>query len=457
MMAFVTLVAVLLLGTVALAQDCGSKVGTLNIVGGDELEEGDWPWQVSLQLKDPSLGHMCGGTLIHAEWVLTAAHCFINPQYMLGQPSNWIARTGSNDINETSVNNVSHIVVHPRYRDLHNDIALVRLSGPAPAPARPLCLPGRGVQNDEVTSCYVTGWGLTTTEAEPTLTNCRVTTELPKCGKQNLPVPQSSQEEIQQTERSTEAQRGAWPWQVSLYTVHPVLGRRERHACGGALIGPQWVATGAHCLRGTRGTGHDNHEPVLVPPALYLAWVYKECSDDRGPLRRLLRGLSWRALLGKTDLSRHEPGQLDIGVTRVVFHPRYDPSTQDHDLALMKLRRPVELGNAISSLCLPESNEAYPSDSSCISTGWGPAYKTTTSNTAVCLQGDTGGPLQCRNSKDQSWVLAGVASQGQDCESPELPDVYTRTSRYVRWMLRTMQQYAAEEQQEQLEDEEEDD
>ncbi|XP_035223887.1 suppressor of tumorigenicity 14 protein homolog isoform X2 [Stegodyphus dumicola] len=48
------------------------------IVGGEEAIPHSWPWQVSLQevIVDPS-AHFCGGTLINSQWVLTAAHCFL--------------------------------------------------------------------------------------------------------------------------------------------------------------------------------------------------------------------------------------------------------------------------------------------------------------------------------------------------------------------------------------------
>lgn len=45
---------------------------------GRETEEGEFPWQASLQLLHPVLGfigHWCGGVLIDQNWILSAAHC----------------------------------------------------------------------------------------------------------------------------------------------------------------------------------------------------------------------------------------------------------------------------------------------------------------------------------------------------------------------------------------------
>lgn len=42
------------------------------IVGGTNAASGDWPWQVSLHVQGT---HVCGGSIITPDWIVTAAHC----------------------------------------------------------------------------------------------------------------------------------------------------------------------------------------------------------------------------------------------------------------------------------------------------------------------------------------------------------------------------------------------
>lgn len=51
---------------------CGQTSVSCKVVKGRLVEVGKWPWQVSLLF----LGvYICSGSLVHHQWILTAAHC----------------------------------------------------------------------------------------------------------------------------------------------------------------------------------------------------------------------------------------------------------------------------------------------------------------------------------------------------------------------------------------------
>ena len=81
----------------------------------------------------------CGGTVVAAEWILTAAHCAIGYR---SQPGTIEVVGGRADLRTQTgtVIPVLEIVIHPAFDRAarRNDLALLRLTAPMPQPAAPL-------------------------------------------------------------------------------------------------------------------------------------------------------------------------------------------------------------------------------------------------------------------------------------------------------------------------------
>ncbi|XP_016891320.1 chymotrypsin-like elastase family member 2A [Cynoglossus semilaevis] len=155
---------VLLLFVAASAYSCG--VPTVppvvnRVVAGEDVKPHSWPWQVSLQYASSGRWrHVCGGTLVSSNWVLTAAHC-INERYTyrveLGKHSLKASEDGSVSLT------AAEIITHEDYNIFlsRNDIALIKLSSPVTLSdtISPACLPEEDVTLAHGSPCYVTGWG----------------------------------------------------------------------------------------------------------------------------------------------------------------------------------------------------------------------------------------------------------------------------------------------------------
>lgn len=53
-------------------------------------------------------------------------------------------------------------------------------------------------------------------------------------------------------------------------------------------------------------------------------------------------------------------------------------------------------------------------------------------------EGDSGGPLMVYSRTRQTWVLAGIVSNGIRCAEPNLPGIYTRPTAYLEWINSVM-------------------
>uniref|UniRef100_A0A8C7C675 Peptidase S1 domain-containing protein n=1 Tax=Neovison vison TaxID=452646 RepID=A0A8C7C675_NEOVI len=134
---------------------CGHVVE--NTTGGKEAEEGKWPWQVSLRMNQK---HVCGGSLLTSQWVLTAGHCILSPfRYSVKMGD----RSAYKEVTSVVIP-VKNVIVHPQLSvvgAVQNDLALLHLLYPVnfTVTIQPVCIPQKTFQVEAGTTCWVTGWG----------------------------------------------------------------------------------------------------------------------------------------------------------------------------------------------------------------------------------------------------------------------------------------------------------
>lgn len=149
--------------------DCGrSMFKTSRIVGGQDAEAGEFPWQVSLHVK--GFGHVCGASIIDQRWLVTAAHCVQDDgRTRFSQPGTWEAYLGMHSQQQTGSpvvkRNVKKIIPHPNYNDFtfDNDIALMELDSPVTYSdyIKPICVPAPQHDFPIGNTVWITGWGAT--------------------------------------------------------------------------------------------------------------------------------------------------------------------------------------------------------------------------------------------------------------------------------------------------------
>uniref|UniRef100_A0A672LNZ2 Elastase 3 like n=1 Tax=Sinocyclocheilus grahami TaxID=75366 RepID=A0A672LNZ2_SINGR len=117
-------------------------------------------------------------------------------------------------------------------------------------------------------------------------------------------------------------------------------------------------------------------------------------------------GRNYRVHVGKHDLSVYEDDSKTISAQKIIVHEKWN-----------------SLFVALGYICI-----------SMVDTGWG-AARHDKSQTENCCCGDSGGPLNCKNSAGVREVH-GIASfvSGLGCNTVKKPTVFTRVSAFNDWI-----------------------
>lgn len=229
---------------------------------------------------------------------------------------------------------------------------------------------------------------------------------------------------------------GGRPTGVNRYPWIARIVYDGHYHCGASLLTEEFVITAAHCVR-------------------------------------KLKRSKIRVILGDHDVSTTaEIPAMMRAVSSIIRHKSFDADTFNHDIALLKLRKPVEFTKHIRPVCLPKSRD--PAGRTGTVVGWGrtseggmlptvvqevevpiltqnqcKAMKYRASritNYMLCAgkgtqdscQGDSGGPLLIHSG--DKYEIVGIVSWGVGCGRPGYPGVYTRVSKYVKWLRNNLEE-----------------
>lgn len=155
----VFLAAALASGTEARTAGGRNRWATPRIVGGEEVAKGTFPELVSVQRK--SFGHTCGGSILDANTILTAAHCLdsgVNQYRIVAGEYDLNSEDGDEQVRDATAK-----IVNEDYQNLgrfDNDIGLLKFEEPLDLSGlATINLPPASYLNQLSGNSYAAGWG----------------------------------------------------------------------------------------------------------------------------------------------------------------------------------------------------------------------------------------------------------------------------------------------------------
>lgn len=151
------LLSLLILGVISSI----SSAENFRIIGGKKADQGQFPNLVSLRAQG---SHVCGGSILNEDFIITAAHCCV-----FFQGKSVSAVVGELKLDDTTgleqSIKVKSFLIHPDYvgsdDDLANDICILKTS--KPINLNDLIKPLLPADQDPLswTDCTIAGWGVT--------------------------------------------------------------------------------------------------------------------------------------------------------------------------------------------------------------------------------------------------------------------------------------------------------
>nr|XP_033806350.1 coagulation factor X [Geotrypetes seraphini] len=249
-------------------------------------------------------------------------------------------------------------------------------------------------------------------------------------GENNETISRNSTDDITRIIGGNACKPGECPWQALL------VNENNEGFCGGTILASNFVLTAAHCINQTK---------------------------------------YFKVIVGEVDIQKKEGTESVHTVDRVLMHNNFFKKTYNNDIALIKLKDPITFSPYRIPACIPNvdfANEVLMKMKEGVVSGFGRLHEKGRQATVLqvlqvpyverskCIessnfditanmfcagfeqevkdacQGDSGGP-HVTLYKD-TYFVTGIVSWGEGCAQQGKFGVYTKVSKFIKWLRALM-------------------